>query len=79
MDFSIFYKDSFLCGDITTLESYDLFLSAYDNCKRTKEIYQNVKALKKTWFIFPHYKLKEEELPSENIYLTLIIKKMITF
>lgn len=69
MDYTIFYKDSYDDGDLTTSPDYDMFLSAFDNCNRTKEIFNKVKATQKKWFIFPQYRgIKATELPSENVY-----------
>lgn len=38
MDYTIFFKDSYDNGDLTNFPKYDIFLSAFDNCNRTKEI-----------------------------------------
>lgn len=69
MNYTIFYKDSYDYGDLTNLSDYDIFLSAYDNCNRTKDIFNKVKANQKRWFIFPQYSgIKAAELPVENVY-----------
>lgn len=69
MDYTIFYKDSYINGDLIDFPRYDIFLSAFDNCNRTKEIFNRVKSIQKRWFIFPQYKgIKNEELPIENVY-----------
>lgn len=67
MDYTIFYKDSYENGDLTNSPDYDIFLSAFDNCNRTKEIFNKVKSAQKKWFIFPQYK-GISSLPSENAY-----------
>jgi hypothetical protein len=56
MDYTIFFKDSYDNGDLSNSLSYDMFLSAFDNCNRTKEIFDRVKSIEKYWFIFPQYK-----------------------
>lgn len=40
MDYTIFYKDSYTNGDLTNSPEYDIFLSAFDNCNRTKEVFE---------------------------------------
>ena len=56
IDFTIFYKTSYESGDVDSLEEYDFFFSAYDDCERTKVIFDKIKAKKKIWIDFPHYK-----------------------
>jgi hypothetical protein len=68
MDYTIFYKDSYDNGDLNNSPEYDIFLSAFDNCNRTKEIFNKVKSTLKKWFIFPQYK-GIAELPTENAYI----------
>lgn len=67
MDYTIFYKDSYDNGDLTNSPAYDIFLSAFDNCNRTKEIFNKVKSTQKKWFIFPQYR-GIDDLPTENVY-----------
>lgn len=69
IDFSVFYKQSYLPENINKISSYDLFISAFDDCDRTNEVYKNIISKKKLWFIFPHYnKIEAEKLPQENYY-----------
>ena len=56
IDFTIFYKTSYENGDVESLDEFDFFFSAYDDCERTKIIFNKVKAKKKIWIDFPHYK-----------------------
>ncbi|MGJ1240070.1 MULTISPECIES: hypothetical protein [Sphingobacterium] len=56
VDYTIFYKTSYENGNINTLEEYDFFFSAYDDCERTKVLFDKVKSHKKVWIDFPHYK-----------------------
>jgi hypothetical protein len=62
MDYTVFYKTSYEDGDISTLESYDYFFSAYDECERTSLIFHQIKAQQKYWIVFPHYKFDNVEL-----------------
>lgn len=57
MDFTIFYKESYENGEVG-VNSYDLFFSAYDNCDRTKVVFDKIESQKKIWFLFPHYNLE---------------------
>lgn len=71
MDYTIFYKDSYTNGDLTNSSEYDIFLSAFDNCNRTKEIFERVKSSQKQWFIFPQYKgIRQDELPLKDVYIS---------
>ncbi|MGE8532998.1 MAG: hypothetical protein ACN6OJ_00260 [Chryseobacterium sp.] len=57
IDFSYFYKDKYSFDEIPTNESYDLLLSAYDGCDRTKKIFDKIVADTKKWIIYPHYEI----------------------
>jgi hypothetical protein len=69
MDFTIFYKETLKKEEIVKLPKYDIFYSAFDNCYRTKELFEIVNANDKLWFIFPQYrKISKNELPKNEIY-----------
>ena len=49
--------------------NYDIFLSAYDGCDRTKKMYDRVNANRlKQWLIFPQYNVPIEERPTASFY-----------
>lgn len=73
MDYTIFYKDSYDNGKLEQKEEYDLFFSAYDDCERTKTIYNNISAKKKYWIDFPHY--NHGDLKIENLYKCVSMKE----
>ncbi|HEX8378779.1 MAG TPA: hypothetical protein VF602_13260 [Pedobacter sp.] len=66
MDYTIFYKTSYQNGDIDCSGGYDLFFSGYDNCERTKIIFDKVQSKKKYWINFPHY--NNGKLTIDNVY-----------
>ncbi|MDY0903894.1 hypothetical protein [Pedobacter sp. CFBP9032] len=66
MDYTIFYKTSYDNGKLDCKENYDLFFSAFDDCERTKVIYDAINSTKKFWIDFPHY--KHENLNIDNLY-----------
>ena len=66
MDYTIFYKSNYENGEIDTSVNYDLFFSGYDDCERTKLIYDRVVSKRKCWIDFPHY--KHVDLNIENVY-----------
>ncbi|MCK5051106.1 MAG: hypothetical protein KAS53_05175 [Candidatus Cloacimonetes bacterium] len=71
MDYSILYKESFSYDKISSISKYDLYISAYDNCDRTKKVYTKINSKEKKWIIFPHYKsLKKHELPLKGNYIS---------
>jgi hypothetical protein len=65
-DFSIFYKNKFSDGDIPSSYEYDYFFSAYDDCERTKLLFEKICSKNKLWIIFPHYSIRDEV---KNSYL----------
>ena len=68
MDFTKFYKSSFNPSEEFVCPEYDLFISAYDECDRTRIPYDKVKAKKKLWLLFPQYQYKGSK-PVEDYYL----------
>lgn len=65
MEFSHFYKEAFTLDNIEKIGSYDIFISAFDNCKRTLDVFNRTTANKKIWLRFPHYNIPEEEIPAD--------------
>ena len=65
MDYTIFYKTSFENGNVEYSTKYDYFFSGFDDCERTKYIFDKVSSENKFWIDFPHYKLG---LTGENVY-----------
>ncbi len=65
MDYTIFYKTSYEKGNVDCNEGYDFFFSAYDDCTRTKTIFEKIKSDIKIWIDFPHYK---NEFTGKNVY-----------
>lgn len=65
MDYSYYFIEE--VKDITTLQ-YDVFISAYDGCDRTKETYKKLKATSKYWLVIPQYNQSLEERPSNCLY-----------
>ena len=73
IDFTIFYKNSYENGDVSPLSKYDFFFSAYDDCERTKVIFDKVQATQKIWIDFPHY--RNTSLPSTEVYRCVSMKE----
>lgn len=68
MDFTKFYKSNFNPLDEFGGPEYDLFISAYDECDRTRIPYDKVKAKSKIWMLFPQYRYKGDR-PQEPYYM----------
>lgn len=68
MDFTKFYKHSYSPEEEFECPEYDLFLSAYDDCDRTRIPYDKVKAKRKIWMLFPQYQYNGNN-PKEDYYL----------
>ncbi|KFC23654.1 hypothetical protein [Epilithonimonas lactis] len=60
IDFSYFYKEKYSFDEIPTTNKYDLLLSAYDGCDRTKKIFDKILAENKKWIIYPHYDISDD-------------------
>lgn len=65
MDYTIFYKESFDNGNFECGQEYDFFFSGYDNCDRTKLIFDKVNSKQSIWIKFPHYNCQS---PKSNVY-----------
>ena len=63
MDFTIFYKESYENGDVDCGIGYDWFFSGYDDCDRTKTIFDKINSKNKVWIDFPQYGLSLKSLP----------------
>jgi len=57
MDYTVFYKSSYLHGNVDCGSGYDFFFSGYDECDRTSVIFDKITAREKFWINFPHYRL----------------------
>jgi hypothetical protein len=57
IDYTIFYKTSFEDGNVDCGVVYDYFFSGYDDCERTKTVFDKINSKQKIWIDFPHYKL----------------------
>lgn len=66
MDYSIFYKEEVSPNAIKDISAYDLFISSYDGCERTLKIFDEVKASKKVWLLFPHYSIDVSSITSDH-------------
>lgn len=67
IDYSIFYKKKYnstaeLGGDT----AYDLFISAYNDSARVKEVFNSITAKEKHWLIFPEYCYAASEEPKQS-------------
>lgn len=69
MDFTKFYKSSFGPEEEIDGPEYDLFISAYDECDRTRIIYDKIKSKRKFWLLFPQYLYTGSE-PQEEFYVS---------
>ena len=67
MDYTKFYKYSFAPEEEFDCPEYDLFISAYDECDRTRIPYDKIRAKKKIWMLFPQYNYNGER-PLEECY-----------
>lgn len=53
--------------DVSSLQ-YDVFISVYDGCIRTKNVFDKVQARRKYWLIIPQYNLPSNETPTSYLF-----------
>ena len=82
MNYSYYYIEEI--QNVASLQ-YDIFISVYDGCVRTKDTFNKVRAGKKYWLVIPQYNQSVDEKPSsylfssftdESDYILEIIKQM---
>ena len=66
IDYSIFYKKSFLDYTKVNEFNYDLFISAFNESLRVNKVFNEFGALKKHWLILPEYAYAETEFPTSG-------------
>ncbi len=67
IDYSIFYKRKFYSTDeLKQNTDYDIFISAYNDSTRVKQVFTEVTSNEKHWIIFPEYGYKKSEEPIVN-------------
>lgn len=65
LDYGLFVREEIYgTGGWQHLESYDLFLSAFNLGERIKVVFDEVSASKKIWLIHEEYELAAEDLPA---------------
>jgi hypothetical protein len=66
-DYSIFYKKKFSStSELKADSNYNFFISAYNDSKRVKDVFNEINAENKHWILFPEYKYKKSEEPLLN-------------
>jgi|APMed6443717190_1056831.scaffolds.fasta_scaffold02175_5 hypothetical protein len=72
IDYCNFYKRKYSPNDKVGDRQWDLFISAYNNSERVREVYKKINARRKHWLVMPDYEYKSNELPeslTEECYL----------
>lgn len=67
IDHSILYKEKYT--DINTFaseNSWDLFISAFNDSERVKSVFEKVRAKNKHWIILPDYAYEKEDYPEDS-------------
>lgn len=65
MNYSYYFIEEI--KDVSSLQ-YDVFISVFDGCKRTKEVFNKVKATNKYWLVIPQYNQSNDEKPATFLY-----------
>jgi hypothetical protein len=67
MDFTNFYKKKYYeVSDFASGNSYDVFVSAFNDSLRVKEVFEKASASEKHWLVFSEYKYEPSEIPTEG-------------
>ncbi len=65
MNYTYFYKEKFDQLDSfkdASTNKYDLFISAYNESNRVRQVYNNIQASTKHWLVLPEYQFEEIEI-----------------
>lgn len=65
MNYSYYFIEAIT--DVSALQ-YDVFISVYDGCERTKDAFDKVKARNKHWLVIPQYNQPVNEKPASFLY-----------
>lgn len=67
VDYTVFYKEP---GDPSTVTGeWDIFVSAYNETDRVKQVFETIRAAEKHWLIHSEYGFDESEVPTgANVY-----------
>jgi hypothetical protein len=63
VDFTVFYKSKFTLGGAWN-DSWDVFISAYNDSERVQAVFHDAPATEKHWLIHPEYNYTEHEYPT---------------
>lgn len=69
MNYSYYYIEEI---QNVALLQYDIFISGYDGCSRTKETYNKVNAGIKYWLVIPQYNQPADERPDTYLFSSLL-------
>lgn len=65
MNYSYYFIEEI--KDVSSLQ-YDVFISVFDGCERTKDAFNKVKASNKHWLVIPQYNQSDDEKPATFLY-----------
>jgi hypothetical protein len=66
-DYSIFYKKKYSTPDeLKVLDKYDLFISAFNDSYRVRQVFEDIIADEKHWLVFPEYDYSAAEWPTSK-------------
>jgi hypothetical protein len=71
MDYSLLHRAKYSSEDLNALPEWDIFISAYNESTRVKEVFARVRASEKEWLIQPEYGFADTELPTTNTVRTI--------
>lgn len=63
MDYTIFYKEQIADNDLANHSKWDLYISAYNQNNRIRQIFSLSNAIEKHWLIFPEFDFNPSEYP----------------
>jgi hypothetical protein len=66
IDYSIFYKRKIESLELMKNIHYDLFISAYNDSHRVKEVFKCIQSNEKHWLVLPEYEYTQIEIPDHK-------------
>ncbi len=67
INYEILYKRKFHNTDeLNKVSQYDLFISAFNDSQRVKEVFSSINSVEKHWIVFPEYDYDERDCPLKD-------------
>ncbi|ENW25546.1 hypothetical protein ABLU22_15010 [Acinetobacter lwoffii] len=66
IDYDLYYRSHINPENLSKIDDIDIFISAFNRSKRIEIVYENIKSIKKYWFIQPEYNFNYDDIKNLN-------------